>query len=146
MSSGQKLKKAGKIVILGTDSGFFIGHHNQHARVLTIWQELLDGQHTLIVSTLSINELLVYFYKRGLNAQSQTWLDLLTQSTSIRLIPVTYEIAAESARYRLGLHLPTVDAIILTTFLNHACDLMITTDSHFQIVSQQNLIPVEFLS
>jgi predicted nucleic acid-binding protein len=133
-------------MLLGLDTGFFISYHNRHPRALTIWDEYAAGEHVLAISTLSVNELFTYFIKRNLVAVAEEWLTQMRTAPDIRLVGVSSEIAAQAARYRLGLQLPTVDAIILTTFLLQPCDLMVTTDSHFQIVQQQNLIPVEYLT
>lgn len=48
-------------MLLGIDTGFFVSYANNHPRAVEIWQELAEGQHTLVVSTLTINEILVYF-------------------------------------------------------------------------------------
>ncbi|RIK30948.1 MAG: hypothetical protein DCC55_37035 [Chloroflexi bacterium] len=133
-------------MLLGLDTRFFISHHNQHPRALAIWSEYTVGNHVLVISTLSLNELFTYFIKRNLLTVAEEWLYQMHTAPDIRLVDVSSEIAAQAARYRLGLQLPTVDAIILTTFLLQRCDLMMTTDSHFQIVQQQNLIPVEYLT
>ncbi len=133
-------------MLLGLDTGIFISHHNQTPRALAIWNEYAAGEHVLVISTLSLNELFTYFIKRSLIGIAEEWLYQMRTATNIRLVNVSPEIAAQAARYRLGLQLPTVDAIILTTFLLHRCDLMITTDSHFQVIQQPNLIPVEYLT
>jgi predicted nucleic acid-binding protein len=133
-------------VILGADTGFFIKRREQNSRALQLWEELRAGQHTLVVSTVSINELLAYFFRRGFNQQADEWYQVLTQHTEIRLIPLSAELAARSARYRLGLQLSTIDSIILTTCVIEQCELLITTDSDLLIAAQQNIIPVEYLT
>lgn len=133
-------------MLLGLDTGFFISHHNQSPRALAIWNEYAAGKYVLVISTLSVNELFTYFIKRNLVVAAEEWLSQMRTAPDIRLVDLSSEIAAQAARYRLGLQLPTVDAILLTTFLLYRCDSIITTDSHFQVVQQQNLIPVEFLT
>jgi predicted nucleic acid-binding protein len=132
-------------MLLGADTGFFVAFANDHPRALEIWQELEDGLHTLVVSTLSINEILVYFYQRGDGERGQEWVDLMLEASEIEIIPVSVEIAARSARYRHGMGLPTVDSVILSTFLERGCDKVLTTDEHFRIVEKQKVLPVEFL-
>jgi predicted nucleic acid-binding protein len=46
-------------MLLGVDTGFFVSYANDHPRAVEIWQELVEGLHTLVVSTLTINEVLV---------------------------------------------------------------------------------------
>ena len=132
-------------MLLGVDTGFFVAYANNHPRALEIWQELIDGLHTLVVSTLTINELLVYFYQRGDGDKAQEWIDLMVETDSIEVIPVSIEIAASSARYRHGMGLPTVDSVILATLLTCQCDKVLSTDDDFRVVDEQKVLPVELL-
>jgi predicted nucleic acid-binding protein len=131
-------------MVLGADTGFFVAYANNHLRATEIWQELIDGLHTIVVSTLTINEILVYFYKLG-NSQ-QEWVDLMLQTDNVNIVPVSIQIALDSAKYRYSLGLPTVDSVILATFLEYSCDKMFSTDGHFRIVDEQKILPVEFLA
>jgi len=133
------------IVNLGIDTGFFIGYANQHPRATEIWRETTKGAHELIVSTLTVNEVFTYFYKRGLGKSAESWLLLMQATEMIQLLPVSIDIAVLSARYRLGMQLSTVDSLILATFLTHGCEKMISSDSDFAIVAQQNILLVELL-
>lgn len=105
----------------------------------------MDGLYVLIVSTLTINEILVYFYQRGNGERGQEWINLVMETSSIEVIPVSVEIAARSARYRHGMGLPTVDSVILATFLERGCEKMLSTDDDFRIVDEQKVLPVELL-
>lgn len=132
-------------MVIGADTGFFIAYANNHPRAVEIWNELIDGQHRLIVSAVTINEILVYFYRRGGSDKGQEWVQLMIETETIDVIPVSIEIAVHSARYRHGIGLPTVDSVILGTFLINECQKILTTDSHFHIVDRQKILPVEFL-
>jgi predicted nucleic acid-binding protein len=133
-------------MVLGADTGFFVAYVNHHPRVLEIWQELIDGLHTLVVSTLTVNEILVYFYQRGDGDKGREWVGLMVESDSIEVVPVSVEIATRSARHRHSMGLPTVDSVILATFLDRQCEKMLSTDDDFRIVDEQKVLPVEFLS
>lgn len=132
-------------MLLGADTGFFVSFANDHPRALEIWHRLVGGAHTLVVSTLTINEILVYFYQHGNGDRGQEWIDLMMESRCIEIIPVSVEIAALSARYRHGMGLPTVDSVILATFLDRGCEKMLSTDDDFRTVDEQEVLPVEFL-
>ena len=132
-------------MVLGADTGFFIAHAHNHPRATAVWQGIEAGKHELVVSTVSINELFVYLFRRGRNQDGQNWLSLLIGSMFVDLVPVSVEIAQLSARYRHGIGLPTVDSLILATCLDRKCDKLLSTDSDFRIVHEQGVIPVEFL-
>lgn len=133
-------------MLLGADTGFFVAYANKHPRALEVWQEFLDGQHTFLVSTLSITEIIVYFLQRGRSKEAEAWLELLGTTDEIELIPVSEAVAAQAARYRHGLGLSTVDSVILASFLMYECDKMLTTDADFQVVEDQQLLSVEILT
>ena len=134
-------------MIIGADTGYFISHVNNHPRALQLWQELEAGQHILIVSTLTINEVFVYSYKRGVpQDRVQRWLSLIQETSRIELTAVSVPIAVRSAPYRHSLGLSTVDSIILATFVETGCQIMVTADSDFQTAHQQRVITVELLN
>jgi predicted nucleic acid-binding protein len=134
-------------MIIGADTGYFISHANNHPRSLQIWQELEAGQHILIASTLTINEVFVYSYKRGVHQDRvNRWLSLLQETNRIEIVSVSIPIAVRSAPYRHSLGLSTVDSIILATFVESGCQIMVTADKDFQNAHQQNVITVELLT
>jgi len=133
-------------MIIGTDTGYFINQVSGHPRALQLWQELGAGQHIFIVSTLTLNELLVYSYKRGIHQErAQQWLSLLQETNRIEVVSVSIPIALRSAPYRHSLGLSTVDSIILATFMESGCQIMVTADSDFQTAHRQGIIAVEVL-
>ena len=132
-------------MILGTDTGFYIALSNDHPRAEQIWQEFVERQHNLIVSTLTLTEILIYFYRRGNSTVGRSLLHLILDFAGIQVVPVTVEIAVRSAGYRQSLNLSTVDSVILTTFLMHDCELALSSDSDFRLVDERGLLPVEFL-
>jgi predicted nucleic acid-binding protein len=132
-------------MVLGADTGFFVAYANNHPRALQIWQEFADGLHELVVSTLTINEILIYFYRRGNGNRGEEWIGLMMETEGIEVVPVSVEIAVRSASYRHGMGLPTVDSVILATFLERECEKMLSTDNDFRIVSERQMLSVEFL-
>jgi len=109
------------------------------------WQQVLDEQSVLFISTISINELLTHYYKRGKGDIAKKLTDEVLLLGNTIFVPVNKEIAELSAGYRYGLGIPTVDSIVLATFVQHSCDVILTTDSHFEIVANQNIIKVKMI-
>jgi len=132
-------------MLLGADTGYFIQYAKGNPRAMQIWNELKAGTHRMVISTLTLNELLVYFLRRGEGAKGERAVELMLQTPEIEVVPVSVEIAVRSARYRHGLGIPTVDSIILTTFLGAGCELALGTDEHFERAAEKKLIEVEML-
>jgi predicted nucleic acid-binding protein len=131
---------------IGVDTSFFISQLNAQPRAVQIWQEFLEGKHQFVVSTLSIHEIFIYFYKRGVGELASQWLSMLIELKNVVITPASADIAARSARLRHGMGLPAIDSLLLATFLHENCELIVSTDNHFRVVAQQHVLPVEIIS
>ena len=131
---------------IGVDTNFLIQLVEGRVEPQRVWQEALEGLHQLTISALSIGEIFVYFLRRGFPENASKWLETVRQLHFITLAQVTIPIVTRSAYLRHSFGLPTVDATILATFLESACDKMITGDDYFKIAEQQKILPIEFLN
>ena len=98
---------------LGIDTGFFVALANDHPRAQELWRELALGTHSFTISSLTVCEILVYFYQRGNGDRAAQWVRLVTDLDGVQIVPVSLEIAVRAARCRHSLGLPTVDSVIL---------------------------------
>ena len=132
-------------MVIGVDTGFFIELTKDNSEAINIWNKVLNGDESLIVSVISLNELSVYFYRTGNIEKKDRLINLIKLIPNVELIPVTSEIAEESAKYRHSLGIPTVDSMILTTFILQGCKESVATDEHFKKAEEQNLIKVKLI-
>jgi predicted nucleic acid-binding protein len=132
-------------MLLGADTGFLVRQAAGSRRAVQLWSELVEGQHSLVLSTLSVAEYLAHCIQRGKLPAGEVLIDHLAREPNVAIIPVSLGLASHSARYRVGLKIPTVDSLILTTFLEAGCDLVLTTDPHLEKAQRQGLIDVELL-
>jgi len=133
-------------MFLGADTGLLIALANKLPKALELWETVRSGKNNLIISTVSINELLVHFYKRDKQTAAKNLIDVARALKNIDIVPVSLKIAELSAGYRYGLGIPTIDSIVLATFIDKKCVKLYTTDSHFQIVKKQRIIEVVFVN
>lgn len=130
---------------LGADTGLLIALANKLPKALELWETVRSGGNNLVISTVSINELLVHFYKRARQTAAKNLIDVAKTLTKIAIVPVSLKIAELSAGYRYGLGIPTIDSIVLATFVDKGCQNLYTTDSHFRILKERKVIGVIFL-
>ena len=133
-------------MLLGVDTGFFISVVNQRPRSIELWNEFVEGKHSLVISTVTVNELFVYFYRIGLPSTAQEWLERMQQTKHAEFIPISIQIAKNSATYRHSLGMATIDSLILATFIEYQCEKVLTVDNAFRLAAIQNIIPVEVLT
>jgi predicted nucleic acid-binding protein len=129
----------------GGDTGFLIGVIERQKVAVEYWQQVLDERSVLFISTISINELLTHYYKRGKGDIARKLIEEILLLGNATFVPVDKEIAERSAGYRYGLGIPTVDSILLATFVQHSCDVILTTDSHFEGAAEQDIIKVKMI-
>ena len=130
---------------IGADTGFLIGVAQDNPVSLTFWEGILRGEDELLVPTISIAEFLTYFFRRGKGEMAEAFVQLLLSLPNARIVPLSLQIAKRAARYRHGLGLHVVDAVIVATFVEHECQKMLTTDAHFNRAHQQGIIEVVLL-
>ena len=129
----------------GCDSGLFLLVGTGHQLAQQIWDEAALGHCELIMSTLTIHEVLVIHFRRGKAKEADKFRMLIYSSPWLRIVPVSAKVAERSAGYRHGLGLSTVDAIILATAVEESCDEILTTDRHFLVAENQGIIKVNLL-
>jgi predicted nucleic acid-binding protein len=130
----------------GADTGFWLQLGAGHPQAVGIWKDAVAGKVEWVVSTTSINELLVFYYRRGKPLIGERLVNRWIRAAGVRLVAVSAEIARRSAGYRHGLGLPTLDSMILATVVLEGCDELLTTDSHFLIAMTQGIIAVTIIS
>ncbi len=130
-------------MVKGVDTGFFILLAKKDARAEQVWDRVSTGEEELIVSVITLNELLAYFYRQGKPEEAEKYVNLLKLMPTITLVSVSARIAELSAKYKYSLGIPTTDSIILTTFILEKVDEIITTDAHFDKAEEQHLAKVQ---
>jgi len=123
-------------MLTGADTGFLISLANAEEVSLEVWKTIVTGENTLIISTVSLNELLVHFYKRGKTRQAKEFLEIARELDNVFFFPLTVEIAELSAKYRYSFGIPTVDSLILATFIHQGCLKIYTSDRHFLVAER----------
>ena len=129
----------------GGDTGCRFGVIEQQKLAMEYWQQVLDERSALFLSAISINELLTHYYKRGKGDMAKKLIEGIQLLGNAIFVPVDKEIAERSAGYRYGLGIPTVDSIVLATFVQHACDVVLTTDSHCECAANQGIVKVRII-
>lgn len=132
-------------MVTGADTGFFIELANQNSTAQDIWEKVSNGDEELVVSVISLNEIAVYFYRKGNIEDKDKLINLIKLMPNVELIPVSVRISEESAKYKHSLGIPTIDSLILTTFMLYGCKEVISTDKHFKKAEEQKLIKVKLI-
>ena len=113
---------------------FLEGVEPQASKVEQILGRFMKAQDEGIISTVTVAEVLTGFYLAGDAAKTLKVKKLLNDLTlnSLRIVPVTFEIAdlAANLRAKRGGKLP--DAIIAATALEQKADIVYSQDNDLQ--------------
>lgn len=133
------------MIRIGCDTGVFTATDLFEQRVEAIEAGSPLDEVRLSVSSLSLFELLSYYYRIGDADEGRTIVARISANPSVEIHSVDPQVAQRAAGLRHGIGLHSLDALILSTFIENGCDLMWTRDHHFEKVQQSNLIRIEFL-
>ena len=104
-----------------------------------------DDRVLVIISAISVFELLKLFYQRGRANEGRDIVQALHDNEGIEVVPISSLIAERAAGYAHGTGLPAADSLILATMVVSSCEVLLTRDRHFDVAAQQGIIKVEFL-
>ena len=99
-----------------------------------LWQTVSTGQITVVISELSLLEVLVRPLKVGDATTAILFRTVLRHTPDVQMVPITQAVLEEAANLRATLGLRTPDAIHLATALLNGCVLLVTNDRAFRRV------------
>ncbi len=99
-----------------------------------LWQTVSTGQITVVISELSLLEVLVRPLKVGDATTAILFRTVLRHTPDVQMVPITQAVLEEAANLRATLGLRTPDALHLATALLNGCALLVTNDRAFRRV------------
>ena len=124
---------------VGTDTGFYIELLRGHPTPIDIWKQFMEGEAEGVCSALSVYEL----KRLGLKGKvPEDAADALLEALPAicRVLWITEpELLKYAARLSHGLGIPTMESLILAGMLDAKCEVIYTTDSHFEAYVKKGL-------
>lgn len=120
------------ISYLAVDTSALIDYAEERDRSIAalnrIFRRVTEGTLTLAGSVLLATEVLVVAQTEAERSSVEDYQNLLA---TIELYPVTAQIAAQAADYRMYYRLESMDALHLATAVSAGADALITADTDF---------------
>jgi predicted nucleic acid-binding protein len=138
---------AGSIVAVDTAPFiYFIEKHPRYFSTIDPLFEALDRRHfQAVTSTLTLTEVLVLPLRTGNRTLASEYVDILTKSRNLTMLPVSEAIASRAARLRADVGLRTPDAIQIATAQAGGATAFLTNDGHLASVPGITTIVLEKL-
>lgn len=117
---------------IGVDTAVFIYFIEEDERFLPVIAPLFDaadgGRFELVVSALTLLEVLVVPYRAGNIELAQRYEAVLTRSRGVRMVDLTRDHMRLAAQLRAATGAATPDAMQLATSLATGCSDFVTND------------------
>ena len=117
------------------DTNVFLNVLNKEAIYYSHSREVLQaverGSLEAFVPTLVIAEMLTGFYIEERNTDAQQFLSALISDKHMKIVPLSVDIAASSARVRAETGLKLPDAMVLATAIKMQADFVVSNDDRF---------------
>jgi predicted nucleic acid-binding protein len=111
---------------------FYMEDQPTYADLLApFFEAVKSGEIRIVMSTVTLLEVLVHPLKRGDESLAHEYNDILLSSPYIFTVPVTPATEQTAAELRAKNNLKTPDAIHLATAINHRADAFLTGDRDF---------------
>ena len=108
---------------------YFLEEDDRYLGIIRpLFQQASDGTRELIISALTLLEVLVIPYRNGNRALADRYEALLTRSRGLRLIDLTRDQIRGAAHLRAATGVKTPDALQLAAALASGCSAFITND------------------
>ena len=105
-----------------------------------LFEAVEQGRNRIIVSTVTLAEVLVGPLRNGEEILAKRYRESLTRAQGWLTVPLSIDIAARAARIRAGYRLKLPDAIQLATALETDSYALVTYDRDFKSIDEIPII------
>ncbi|HVU47852.1 MAG TPA: PIN domain-containing protein [Terracidiphilus sp.] len=125
---------------------YFIEKHPRYLSTIDPFFNALDrGLFQAVTSTLTLTEALVLPLRTGNNLLVSEYVNILTKSRNVTMLPVSEAIAAKAAQLRATAGIRTPDAVQIATAQIGGATALVTNDEQLASIPGINIIVLEKL-
>lgn len=132
---------------VGIDTPIFIYFIEEHSRflplIVPIFSAADSGKIELVVSALTLLEVLVVPYRAGNLALARGYESLLTRGRGVRMVDLTRNHMRLAAQLRSAMGMATPDALQLATALATGCSSFLTNDRRLPSVPGLKVVQLD---
>ena len=111
-------------------------HPRYHPIIRPVFESLSVGSFAGATSVLTLLEVLVQPLRNGRADLAREYRSILTESSGIRLMPVTAEVAEMAADLRARHGIRVADAVQAAAGIQQNCAVFITNDARLKCLSE----------
>ena len=126
-------------MIAGFDTGYFIRLLEGNKTAVSVWKDLTDGNIDSVVNPLTLFELNRLALKGSVSIKSFNILSEAIEGMCHIAWSDNIDVLTVGAGISHGTGIPTVDSIIIASFLRSNVEKIYTTDSHFKAYKNKSI-------
>ena len=132
-----QLPLSGRVLVDSAPIIYFLeGHHEFAARFEALFTRAESGNYELVISTVTLVEVLTGPLRQGNEKLANAYRQALTSPSTWIVADLTPEIAHRAARIRSETRLRVPDAVQVATALERSCSALITHDRDFAALNR----------
>lgn len=125
---------------------YYIEENPKYDKLITeVFEGFERGDFQIIVSSLTVTEVMSLPVRRGNHGLANSYYRLLTETIGLKVVAADTEIAHKAANLRAKYSLKTIDAIHLATAIVAGCDAFLTNDYIFKRVTELRVLILDDL-
>lgn len=113
--------------------------------VRAIFNRIEDGLLIGVTSPVTLAECLVRPYRLGQTELQQDFIELITDTDNLVLVPINQDMALQAAQLRARHNLELPDAFQVTAALAAGCEALLTNDVTFRRVTELRVLVLDDL-
>ncbi|MCY7273247.1 MAG: type II toxin-antitoxin system VapC family toxin [Phormidesmis sp. CAN_BIN44] len=135
--------------IVGLDTAPLIYLIEQNPRYLemvrSFFRAMSNGEFSVVTSTLTLTEVLVYPLRGGNLELAQQYREILFSQENLITVPASPKIAEVAAQLRATHNIRTPDAIQIATAIQHGASFFFTIDDRLPTIVNLEILVLEQL-
>ena len=131
--------------MIGIDTWFFVQLIEGNSKAREFWKGVLSGRRKVMLSVVVLYETGIQFYRRNNAFFYQELVRRIQDTPTIRLLDLTMEAINEALKLKNTYNTPTLDALIVGTYLANRCKKVLSQDAHFRELRDRNVISLKSL-
>ncbi|MBN2385583.1 MAG: PIN domain-containing protein [Anaerolineales bacterium] len=144
MKISAKLKNVHRIFLDTAPVIYFIEKNpNYLQKVKVVFEHLDDGTLAGVASPVTLSECLVLPFRLGRSDLAQSFMQILSNSSTMTFVVIDDQIASQAADLRARYNLTLSDAFQVAAALAADCDAFLTNDDTLKRVTELNAIVLD---
>ena len=126
------------------DTWFLLELYKKSDKANDIFRNILKGKDSIVIPTVSLMELIRVSIMRGEKlSKIESMLNELKATQKVQLMVLDELVAKEAAKISVSFNVPTVDSIIVGSYILSEADILLSNDEDIKKLSKRKIVNIQ---